>query len=297
MANGTQAIDRAAELLALIVHAEDPRTFGDLVEETELVRSTASRVLNALERHQLIERDTDGAFHPGPLFAVYAARHDQIDAVIRTAQPIMARVNEETGEQETGEASRQRLERLRADLADKQEELNALNARWEQENTGLDRVGELMARLDDLRGQAERAQRDGDLETAARILYGEIPELTKELENASEEGEVTEGAEAMVHEEVGPELDLDADDMEQMAATAACAVARGTLEDLLERKAAQLGPEQPCPTCQRLCGVGRQPRVIEFWAGAVTYAEPKCHCPACRRDFFPSAPGLAAHTA
>ena len=96
MANGTQAIDRAAELLALIVHAEDPRTFGDLVDETELARSTASRVLNALERHQLIERD--GAFHPGPLFAVYAARHDQIDAVIRTAQPIMARVNEETGE-------------------------------------------------------------------------------------------------------------------------------------------------------------------------------------------------------
>jgi IclR family acetate operon transcriptional repressor len=98
VANGTQAIDRAAELLALIVHAEDPRTFGDLVEETELARSTASRVLNALERHQLIERDTDGAFLPGPLFAVYAARHDQIDAVIRTAQPIMARVNEETGE-------------------------------------------------------------------------------------------------------------------------------------------------------------------------------------------------------
>jgi IclR family transcriptional regulator, acetate operon repressor len=98
LSNGTQAIDRAAELLALIVHADDPRTFGDLVEETELARSTASRVLNALERHQLIERDTDGAFHPGPLFAVYAARHDQIDAVIRTAQPIMARVNEETGE-------------------------------------------------------------------------------------------------------------------------------------------------------------------------------------------------------
>jgi hypothetical protein len=97
-----------------------------------------------------------------------------------------------------------------------------------------------------------------------------------------------------VHEEVGPELDLDADDMEQMAAAAACAVARGTLEDLLERKAAQLGLEQPCPACQRLCQVGRQPRVIKSWAGAVTYAEPKCHCPACRRDFFPSASVAAA---
>jgi IclR family transcriptional regulator, acetate operon repressor len=98
VANGTQAIDRAAELLALIVHAEDPRTFGDLVDETDLARSTASRVLNALERHQLVERDSDGAFAPGPLFAVYAARHDQIDAVVRTAQPIMAKVSEETGE-------------------------------------------------------------------------------------------------------------------------------------------------------------------------------------------------------
>jgi IclR family acetate operon transcriptional repressor len=98
VANGTQAIDRAAELLALIVHAEDPRTFSDLVDETELARSTASRVLNALERHQLIERDQDGAFAPGPLFAVYAARHDQIEAVARAAEPVMARVNEQTGE-------------------------------------------------------------------------------------------------------------------------------------------------------------------------------------------------------
>lgn len=96
--NGTQAIDRAAELLSLIVHADDPRSFGDLVDETELARSTASRVLNALERHQLIERDSDGAFYPGPLFAVYAARHDQIEAVVRTAEPVMARLGEETGE-------------------------------------------------------------------------------------------------------------------------------------------------------------------------------------------------------
>ena len=78
-------------------------------------------------------------------------------------------------EQETDEASRQRLERLRADLADKQEQLRELNARWEQEKAGLDRVGELMARLDDMRGQAERAQRDGDLATASRLLYAEIP--------------------------------------------------------------------------------------------------------------------------
>ena len=77
-----------------------------------------------------------------------------------------------------------------------------------------------------------------------------------------------------VHDEVGPELDLDADDIEQMAITAARAVARGTIADLLERKAALLGPEQPCPTCQRPCAVQREPRAIDFWGGAVTYADP-----------------------
>jgi hypothetical protein len=97
-----------------------------------------------------------------------------------------------------------------------------------------------------------------------------------------------------VHEDVGAELDLDADDIEQMAVTAARAVARGTIADLLERKAALLGAEQPCPRCRRLCAVRRAPRTIEFWGGEVAYAEPKCHCPACRRDFFPSAPGAAA---
>ena len=97
-----------------------------------------------------------------------------------------------------------------------------------------------------------------------------------------------------IHEDVGADLDLDADDIEQMAATAARAVARGTIEELLERKASLLGAEQPCPTCQRLCVVRRKERSMDFWGGAVSYAEPKCHCPACRRDFFPSAAGLAA---
>jgi hypothetical protein len=93
-----------------------------------------------------------------------------------------------------------------------------------------------------------------------------------------------------VQEQVGPQLDLDADDIEQFAKNAACAVAKGTIEELLEQKAAALGPEQPCPACQRLCPVQRQPRTIAFWGAEVEYREPKCHCPACRRDFFPSTP-------
>ena len=95
-----------------------------------------------------------------------------------------------------------------------------------------------------------------------------------------------------VEEQVGPELDLDADAIEQFARGAACAVAKGTIEELLEKKAAALGPEQPCFACQRLCPVQREPRTIQFWGAAVEYREPKCHCPACRRDFSPERPAL-----
>ena len=86
---------------------------------------------------------------------------------------------------ETDDASKDRLSRLRGELADLTEKLDALNARWEREKTGLNRVGDLKERVDDLRGQAERAQRDGDFDTASRLLYGEIPTLEKELAAAS----------------------------------------------------------------------------------------------------------------
>ena len=99
-------------------------------------------------------------------------------------------------------ASKDRLERLRRDLADRQEQLNALNARWDREKLGLDRVGELNQRLQELRGQAERAQRDADLAAASRLLYADIPALEKELDEART---TTETNEAMVKEEVGPD--------------------------------------------------------------------------------------------
>ena len=86
---------------------------------------------------------------------------------------------------EADPASKERLERLRADLADRQEQLTALVARWEREKAGLNKVGELKKQLDDLRGQAERAQRDADFEAASRLMYGEIPALERELEAAA----------------------------------------------------------------------------------------------------------------
>ncbi|MFG2570543.1 ATP-dependent chaperone ClpB [Streptomyces sp. NPDC048567] len=108
---------------------------------------------------------------------------------------------------ETDAASKQRLEKLRRDLADKEEELRGLNARWEKEKQGLNRVGELKERLDDLRGQAERAQRDGDFDTASKLLYGEIPGLERELAEAdeAEQEAAREPKETLVKEEVGPD--------------------------------------------------------------------------------------------
>jgi len=118
-------------------------------------------------------------------------------------------------EREADPASKERLERLRADLADRQEQLTALLARWEREKAGLNRVGELKKRLDDLRVQAERAQRDADFTTASRLMYGEIPALEREVAEAAaasaepEPGTAadgTAGSEApMVKEEVGPD--------------------------------------------------------------------------------------------
>ncbi|MGK5640387.1 ATP-dependent chaperone ClpB [Streptomyces sp. URMC 126] len=108
---------------------------------------------------------------------------------------------------ETDEASKERLDKLRRDLADKEEELRGLTARWEKEKQSLNRVGELKERLDDLRGQAERAQRDGDFDTASKLLYGEIPAVERELEEAAEAEAEQEAAsrDLMVKEEVGPD--------------------------------------------------------------------------------------------
>ena len=115
---------------------------------------------------------------------------------------------------EADTVSKERLERLRADLADRQEQLTALVAQWEREKAGLNKVGELKKQLDDLKGQAERAQRDADFEAASRLMYGEIPTLERELEAATAASATAENDDAaapglterpMVKEEVGPD--------------------------------------------------------------------------------------------
>ena len=111
---------------------------------------------------------------------------------------------------EDDEASIERLSKLRAEIADKDEELRGLRARWDAEKSGLDRIGEIKVRIDDLRAVADRAQRAGDFEQASRILYAEIPNLEAELAAASEEAN---GRLAMVNEEV------TADDIAEVVAS------------------------------------------------------------------------------
>nr|KGA07400.1 MAG: ATPase [actinobacterium acMicro-1] len=82
---------------------------------------------------------------------------------------------------EKDDASKQRLSKLREDLAERETKLAELDARWQQERAALNRVGDLKGRLDAARIQADRAQREGNLEAASRLLYGEIPQLESEV--------------------------------------------------------------------------------------------------------------------
>jgi ATP-dependent Clp protease ATP-binding subunit ClpB len=138
------------------------------------------------------------------------SRPVEIDELQRTVDRM--KMEEMALAKENDAASRDRLERLRADLADKQEQLTALVARWDREKASLNRVGELKKQLDDLKGQAERAQRDANFETASRLMYGDIPALERQIADASAAAAEDEGPAGgppndapMVKEEVGPD--------------------------------------------------------------------------------------------
>ncbi len=145
------------------------------------------------------------------------SRPVEIDELQRAVDRM--RMEELALQREDDPASRERLERLRAELADRQEQLTALTARWEREKAGLNTVGELKKRLDDLKGQADRAQRDADFEAASRLMYGEIPALEAEIAAAAAATDAAASAAAqsgpdvpggaadapMVKEEVGPD--------------------------------------------------------------------------------------------
>ena len=130
----------------------------------------------------------------------------EIDELRRSVDRLM--MEELHLQSESDAASVDRLERLRADLADRQEQLAALNARWEAEKAGLNKVGDLKAQIDDLRTQADRLERDGDLGHASKIRFGDLPAMEQQLAEAqaAEATSSTAGATGeglMVKDEVG----------------------------------------------------------------------------------------------
>ena len=89
-------------------------------------------------------------------------------------------------ESELDESAKERLDDLNKEIADKSEKLNGLKARWDAEKNGHNRIGDLRKKLDELRTQAERYEREGDLAKSSAINYGEIPAIQKEIAQAEQ---------------------------------------------------------------------------------------------------------------
>jgi len=126
---------------------------------------------------------------------------EEIDRLRRAVERL--KMEEFALAKESDEASKERLANLRQDLADHEEELRALEARWEREKSTLEGEGELRRQLDQLRMEADRLQREGDLGKASELLYGRIPALEQQIEAAA--AAERSGIEPLVGEEVGAE--------------------------------------------------------------------------------------------
>jgi ATP-dependent Clp protease ATP-binding subunit ClpB len=123
---------------------------------------------------------------------------DEVERLVRRLE-----IEEMALAKETDAASVERLEKLRAELADHKEKLAELTTRWQNEKNAIDIVRDFTEQLDRLRGEADRAERDGDLAKASELRYGRIPELEKKLDAALPVAEARENV--MLKEEVGPD--------------------------------------------------------------------------------------------
>ncbi|ATL71115.1 ATP-dependent chaperone ClpB [Nocardia terpenica] len=130
------------------------------------------------------------------------SRPVEIDEVERAVRRL--EIEEMALAKETDEASKQRLEKLRQELADDREKLNQLMARWQNEKQAIDAVRVVKEQLEALKGESERAERDGDLGKAAELRYGRIPQLEKQLAEAERKAGTAADGEVMLQEEVGP---------------------------------------------------------------------------------------------
>src|SRR6478735_7077134 len=128
----------------------------------------------------------------------------EIDEVRRRVQQL--EIEREAMKKETDEASKARLEALEADLAELNESFNEMNARWQNEKGAIDSINEAKARLEEACREAERAEREADLERAAKLRYGEIPELEKAVAEQEERiAELHAGGASMLADEVTEE--------------------------------------------------------------------------------------------
>ncbi|GAA4524643.1 AAA family ATPase [Brachybacterium paraconglomeratum] len=130
---------------------------------------------------------------------------EQLDILRRQVDRLKMEELALSGSEDPGSIAR--LESVRAQLADRTEQMDELSARWEREKAGLNLVGDLKAQLEQLRMQADRAQREGDLTAASKILYGDIPALKDQLRDAEEQeaGIAGEQERPMVADHVGPD--------------------------------------------------------------------------------------------
>ncbi len=125
---------------------------------------------------------------------------DEIERAVRRLE-----IEEMALSKEDDEASRQRLAKLRRELADKREQLTALNERWQNEKQHITAISDTKEELDALRREAERAERDGELGRASELRYARIPELEKQLTRAGAELAELQASGAMLNEEVSPD--------------------------------------------------------------------------------------------
>ncbi|MGO4204867.1 ATP-dependent chaperone ClpB [Rhodococcus sp. TAF43] len=125
---------------------------------------------------------------------------DEVERVVRRLE-----IEEMALTKETDAASQDRLEKLREELADDREKLRQLTARWQNEKNAIDSVREVKEQLEALRGEEDRAERDGDLGKVAELRYGRIPELEKQLEAAAAVSDGASDGAVMLKEEVGPD--------------------------------------------------------------------------------------------
>ncbi|HIV57563.1 MAG TPA: ATP-dependent chaperone ClpB [Candidatus Stackebrandtia faecavium] len=128
------------------------------------------------------------------------SRPVEVDEIERAVQRL--EIEEMALTKEEDPASKERLGSLRRELADRREELSALSQRWNTEKEHISAISNIKEDLEQLRGQAERAERDSDLELASQLRYGKIPQREHELDDAEAELQKLQEAGAMLKEEV-----------------------------------------------------------------------------------------------